>query len=186
MIVDDDSESGTLGTLLFQALRLYSVEALHAIVFDENPLVRTAVARELQIRGDISTSEFMQQSSRDVREYVREISAFTLGQLGTPERPYRDQAIRVLIDLATDDSVDVRAAAVSALGHSWANEAVDVIVKASRDSSPEVRASAATALGRLNRSDEVMATLENLCRDQDEDVRGWAELSLELQGSQSD
>ncbi|MEH6418358.1 HEAT repeat domain-containing protein [Pseudomonas sp. CGJS7] len=182
MIVDDDSESGVLGTLLFQALRLYSVEALHAIVFDENPLVRTAVARELQVRGDVSTYELMSRSSFDIREYVREISAFTLGQLGTPERPFREQSIPLLVALATDDCVDVRAAAVSSLGHSRANEAVDAIVKAGGDLSPEVRASAATALGRVSRSNEVITALQNLYHDAEQDVREWAGLSLELQG----
>lgn len=180
MIDSGDLSRSTVRLLVFQALKDYSLGALHALIDDEDCLVRSAVARELQMRGKEETFEFVASLATDARGFVREICAFTLGQLGTPNYPYRIKVIPILVSLASDESAEVRAAAISGLGHIAANEVVETLVNAASDASPMVRASAAGALGSVAATPEVMMTVRTLLHDEDLDVREWAELGLEL------
>lgn len=180
MIDSGDLSRSTVRLLIFQALKAYPLGALHALIDDEDCLVRSAVARELQMRGEKATFEFVAALVGDVRDFVREICAFTLGQLGSPSYPYRKEVIPILVRLAGDESADVRAAAISGLGHMAANDAIETLVNAANDVSALVRASAAGALGSVAATPEVMMAIRTLLRDEDIDVREWAELGLEL------
>ena len=51
MIDDLDGSSSTLRLLVWQALKSYPTEALLKLLGDDDFIVRTAVARELQVRG---------------------------------------------------------------------------------------------------------------------------------------
>ena len=117
--------------------------------------------------------------SRDSRSYVREISAFTLGQFGTPTYPFRSDALPRLSELAVDTSGEVRAAAVSALGHLHAHEYENVIFASATDSESDVRASAAFALGYMSPTPDVVQVLGALLLDPDNGVREWAEFGIE-------
>lgn len=180
MIDNADLSRSTIRLLVFQALKAYPTGALHALIDDEDCLVRSAVARELQMRGEASTFEFIVDLKSDARDFVREICAFTLGQLGTPGYPFRTESIPILIGLASDESEEVRAAAISGLGHISANEAVETLINAASDASPTVRASAAGALGSVDATPEVMRAVRALLHDEHSDVREWAEVGLEL------
>jgi HEAT repeat protein len=180
MIDDADFGQSTLKLLAYQALKAYSTDALHKLLDDPDVVVRSAVARELQIRGNESTFDVLQRLANDARDFVREISAFTLGQLGTPNFPFRVPTIPMLCKLANDESEDVRAAALAALGHLSAHEAMSTIIRGTRDASAVVRACAAGALGRTGASDESLMALRQLLDDPNDDVRDWAALSFEL------
>ena len=51
MISDADASTSTLHLLVWQALQTYTVEALLPLLDDNDSIVRTAAARELQLRG---------------------------------------------------------------------------------------------------------------------------------------
>lgn len=180
MIDDADYSESALKLLVYQALKFYPLNALHSLISDSSVIVRSAVARELQVRGDESTFVILSSLINDPCESTREICAFALGQLGTPSYPFREKTLPLLSSLARDSSIEVRSAAIAGLGHLGASECVDILVVAAADMSAIVRASAAAALGSVARTAIVSNTLNALLLDEDQLVREWAELSLDV------
>jgi HEAT repeat protein len=187
MIDDKDSSESTLRLILWKSLEQYSTPDLLDLVEDPDYIVRTAAAKQLHFRPEASVfaKAVSLMSARDF--FKREIGAFILGQLGTPDMPYRNQSIPLLVQLFTDRSADVRAAAVASIGHLGSGKIhfnddrlLDKIVALSRDKSPGVRCCCAVALMSFATSPKVIETLELLLKDKNGDVIEWAQASLEL------
>lgn len=186
MIDDKDGSSSVLRLLVWQALKIYPTPSLLTLLEDEDVIVRTAVARELQIRSEKESFSRIASLCDDPRDYMREIAAFVLGQFGTPDLPDRERSIEKLMRLLTEDEAsDVRAAAASALGHLGAAQAADALLHAAEDSSSEVRASAAVALGSVGGIPKVLEALRRLLVDPDANVRECAEFGIELASSEN-
>ncbi|WP_063571550.1 MULTISPECIES: HEAT repeat domain-containing protein [Luteibacter] len=180
-MIDDDVSSSTVRLLVFEALRSYPSDALLLMLEDEDTVVRTAVARELHVRGERKAFDHVLLRCDDLREFVREIAAFTLGQFGTPTYPFRLESIPKLVDLAVHDpSFEVRATAIASLGHLHAEESMQVLLESANDSEADVRAMAAFSLGHLGPLPEVVETLDKLLSDPNSEVREWAQFGLEL------
>lgn len=184
MIDNPDYSTSTIRLLVFQALKHWETKALFSLLFDEDCIVRSAAARELQTRGEEETFKKLKTLTDDPVSYVREISAFTLGQLGTHEFPFKEQSIPLLQKLLSDADFEVRAAAVAAFGHLGTDGKAEVIeeqlLAMADDQSEEVRECLAFALGNSSGSEKVIATLARLQKDNSEEVRSWAETGLEL------
>jgi HEAT repeat protein len=174
-LIDDlDCSSSTLRLLAWQALRSYPVHALLALLDDDDYVVRTAVARQLHVRGGTDVFNWAAERATSELPVRRELAAFILGQLGTPAYPFREASIPLLTRLAADADEEVRATATAALGHLRADEAADILIASSKDNSDVVRQSAAAALAHLSSSDAVTAALLELLNDSDALVREWA------------
>jgi hypothetical protein len=93
-MTDDSADRAghSLRTLVWQALRLYRTDLLYQFLCDKDVIVRTIAARELQTRGTRKVYEYVSRHANDKSTVMREISAFVLGQLGTPDRPFRARA----------------------------------------------------------------------------------------------
>ncbi len=184
MIDDLDGSSSTLRLLASEAIKKWSSSAILKLIFDDDYIVRTTAARELQLRGEKETFDIVVSLVSDERAFVREICAFILGQLGTPKMSYKEQSLPCLLNLIKDESVDVRAAAAAGLGHiSYAGmsaDAEDALLLAANDTEEGVRACAAYALGHASNSDKIKRALAELGSDSSEDVRSCAELGAEL------
>ena len=180
MIDNPDYSNSTVRLLVFQALRAYSTHALLPLLLDEDAIVRSAAAREVQVRGEKLALDYVLPLCSDDREFVREIAAFTLGQLGTPTYPFRSESIPKLMELVADSSAEVRGSAVAALGHLHATESKEMLLNAAEDADSDVRAMAAVALGRLGSSPDILRTLQVLLNDPSSEVREWAQLGMEL------
>lgn len=171
--IDKDGES--LRLLVAQALRAYPTYSLHPFLEDKNVLVRSAAAREIQLRGESISFDAAIGLIGDKRAYLREIAVFILGQLGTPKYPFRESSIPIISDrLALDKSAAVRAAAAAALGHLNAHESLDALAVAAADSSAQVRACTAFALNKMRRRRKARELLLILKGDENDDVRFWA------------
>jgi len=172
--IDKDGES--LRLLVAQALRAYPTPSLHPFLEDKSVVVRSAAAREVQIRGESISFEVVIRLVGDRRAYVREIAVFILGQLGTPNYPFRERSIPIISDrLVSDKSPAVRAAAAAALGHLNAHESLDALAEAVSDASAEVRACTAFALNNMKRRRKARELLSILKSDKNVDVRFWAD-----------
>jgi len=184
MIDNPDYSTSTIRLLVFQALKHWETKALFSLLSDEDYIVRSATARELQTRGEEDTFQNLKDLAEDPIAYVREIAAFTLGQLGTPEYPFREQSIPLLQEFLSDDDSEVRAAAVAAFGHLCTDsipEGVEKkLVEMVVDQSEEVRECLAFTLGSSSGSEEVVAALTRLQKDNSEGVRSWADIGFEL------
>ena len=182
MIDDADIEKSTLRLLVFQALKLYSTPALVPMLLDKDLIVRSAVARELQIRGGDDVFIAAKKLGAAERHESREIAAFLLGQIGTPSFPYRDQSIPLLKAHLSDPYHEVRSAAAAALGHLHADEALNELLLLATDSEPDVRECMAFALGLIKANEESIAVLRRLSEEQNKDVRECADFALEQHG----
>jgi HEAT repeat protein len=138
-----DREGHSLRVLIYQALEGYPTKSLLPFLRDRSAIVRTAAARHLQIRADSEVFEHAMQLVDSSTRQDREIAAFILGQLGTPDRPFKAASIAPLEKLCADAAHEVRVAALAALGHLGASAAAQSIRRARRDSHPDVRAMAA-------------------------------------------
>lgn len=181
MIDDKDASESTLRLILWKALQKYSTARLCTLLSDSDPIVRTSAAKQLHLRG----TRVVYQKASELCEHEeadsREIGAFLLGQLGIPKRPFRKHSIPILVNLlGNDPSMEVRAAAAAALGHLQAVEATAELVDRASDPSPDVRMCVAFALGALKHSRKIGTTLRKLSRDENNEVREWADLSLEI------
>jgi HEAT repeat protein len=167
---------GSIDILLWQALQLYPTEALFGFIVDKSYRVRMAAARELHIRGENVAFEWAKELLGARAVYKREIAVFLLGQLGTPDYPYREESLPLLKDAWHDPNADVRAGVIDALGHLRAIELIDLILEAARDQNADIRMAAASTLD-ANRFDDPRAeqALIKLRTDPDKDVRYWAE-----------
>lgn len=184
MIDDLDASSSTLRLLVGQALRSWSIDALLGLLTDNDYIVRTAAARELQVRGESRVYEEVVKLKNDERTYVREICAFILGQLGTPDMPYRNNSWPLLLELLSDQAPEVRAAAAAALGHlcfdSMPFEVERALILRSKDHDKDVRSCVAYALGNSSGSEDAKKVLYQLKEDEDPSVQTYAELGLDL------
>jgi HEAT repeat protein len=182
MIDDLDASSSTLRMLVSEALRKWTEDTLMGLLEEEDVIVRTAAARELQARGGVEIFKRMQTFAVDKRPYVREIAAFILGQLGTPLMPLRKESLPILLQLASDQNADVRSATAAAFGHlcyeGMPKDVEDCLIKFCLDEDKDVRACAAYALGNSSGSLKIRALLTKLL-EQDY-VGSYAELGLEI------
>lgn len=170
-----DERGSSLRVLVSQALRSYPTRILYSFLDDSSTVVRTAAARELQSRGEVESFEYAVSLLSDKRAYTREIGVFILGQLGTPNYPYKDASIDLIAErLNVDKSKMVRAAAAAALGHLEAFSKLDILIHAASDESANVRACAAYALTRMKRRPRAREVLRTLRNDENAEVRCWA------------
>ena len=113
MIANSDVQNSTIDLLVFQALKQYPTNALVPMLEDKDVIVRSAVARELQIRGGDEVFIAAQKLGASERHESREIAAFLLGQLSTPTLPYLEQSVPLLKVHLKDDYHEVRSGGVT-------------------------------------------------------------------------
>lgn len=117
MIDNTDIASSTIKLLAFEAIKRWNTDSIIRLLSDKDYIVRTMAARELQKRGDLHIfTEVIKLTESNVI-YEREISAFILGQLGTPNAPFKDETIPVLNRLSLDISEEVSVSAICGIGH---------------------------------------------------------------------
>lgn len=155
-----------------------SNEELYEVIRQGGCDEKRAASSQLTTRGGsiifLKAVEFCISSNSSIRAE----GAFILGQLGTPERPFREESTPLLIDLLEKDQDDsVRASAAAALGHLRDSLAIPHLIRSAGDRSAEVRFDTAFALGCFN-SPDVIASLITLSIDPDDDVRNWATFGI--------
>jgi len=185
--VSTDRNGESLRMLVWTGLKQFPTQALFQFLSDPNVIVRTATARELQIRGGKRVFETTRQLLASDKKNMRELGAFILGQLGTPKRPFKKQSTNLLLGiLRSESNATVRATAICSLGDLHAIRAIKIIVAFANDPSPSVRGSVAFVVGMIycERRASIPVTLwrllNNLRRDRSREVRSMAALGVDL------
>lgn len=177
-MIDQDTTFTTIKLLAAQALRGYSIEALLPMLKDSDPIVRTLVARELQVRGGEEVFCYAKELIASHRFEHREIAAFLLGQLDTPHLSFRKHSLPLLEQLLDDKYFEVKGAAVAALGHLNASQLASKIISLASSDEDYVRENVAFALSCIDLNKDDLKTLRKLKKDSNPDVSDWAEFAL--------
>lgn len=177
-MIDQETTFTTIKLLAAQALREYSIEALLPMLEDSDPIVRTLVARELQVRGGEEVFCYAKKLSASRRFEHREIAAFLLGQLGTPHLSFRKQSLPLLEQLLDDEYFEVKGAAIAALGHLKASQLASKIICLASSDDDYVRENVAFALSCIDLTKDGLKVLRKLKKDNNPDVSDWAEFAL--------
>lgn len=168
---------------LWEKFRNLPSQNLLDYLYDKDSLVRNAAAKILQVRGERSTYYKAVELCKSTDESIREIGAFILGQLGTPEFPYAKESVPILTNLLENDESElVRACSAASLGHLKDPTVLQTLSEQSDDNSPQVRVNIAGALGNF-KSTQVANPLLRLINDQDKEVQSWAMHSFRLVNS---
>jgi HEAT repeat protein len=182
-----DQKGHSLRHLVWKGLKTYPTPSLFQFLEDGDVIVRTAVARELQLRGGGAVFKRALLLLSNKKSVLREIGAFLLGQLGTPKRPYKKRSTGLLLKaLEAEMSPSVRATIIASVGLLKATTAVKRCVKYAGDRSPLVRGSVAFAIGsayfgrRKAMSPALHRVLRRLHSDKSKYVREFAQLGIEL------
>lgn len=187
MIDNVDFSVSTIKLLASQALKSWSNKAVLRLLLDEDYVVRTLAARELQIRGDKEIFDHVVTLRNSQNGFLREICAFILGQFGTPNMPLRKESVPILLELIADDMAEVRAASAATLGHICFDgmpfEVENALYLAASDKDADVRCCVASSLGSASNKKEVTALLKKMLLDSDENVREYAELGIDILNS---
>jgi HEAT repeat protein len=158
-------------------------------VADENEALERSwrAIHELHRRGGI---EVLQAARRLLSSDVpmeRALGCAVLGQLGGPDRPYGEESVPALLDLADrEPDAMVLSYTTAALGHLEDTRARDTLLRLSRHADSRVRFNVTIALtsciGRNDEGDlddvEALATLIAMTLDEDDDVRDWVTFAV--------
>ena len=185
-----DASSDQLRLAVARSFLVYSTPTLIELLSDDNVIVRTSAARELQTRGGVDVFQAGLAAARHPRFEMREIAAFLLGQLGTPKCPYAEMTYPILVSLLDDPYYEVVAASVRAfgslasLGHFANDEIFAMVRRLETADKSDVRGAVAYSLGFLD-DDDGKGVLERLACDCAIEVRDVAEFSLELRADRT-
>ena len=95
-IDSQDLSSSTTRLLIWQALKTYGIRPLIGLLNDPEIVVRTAVARELQLRGGQIVWRICNAMCHSRVVSDRILALFILGQLGTPRLPYQKKSLELI------------------------------------------------------------------------------------------
>jgi HEAT repeat protein len=112
----------------------------------------------------------------------RALGADILGQLGIPERAFREESFAAVLKLLSDSDINVLCSAILALQHIDAERAAAHVTPFSNHPNEDVRSAVAFALCGVE-GEAALRTLLSLAKDEDGDVRNWATFGL---GQQSE
>jgi HEAT repeat protein len=85
---------------------------------DQEPVVRTSVARELQMRGGAAVWRIAKDLCKSKKTQDRVIGIFLISQLGTPRLPYQQESLDLINSLLSHErSSEVIEECLYAIGH---------------------------------------------------------------------
>jgi HEAT repeat protein len=181
----EDPTDGMLRRILWSAFTTLSEDKLFECALDEDRILRTAAARQIQLRASDACFNFAMSLVNSHRFDHREISAFILGQIGISRPELVAISIPPLTKLLDDPYYEVRATAIYALSYRCDDTGADFplilerVINLASDEAPFVRLAASHFLGFVY-TESARQALEVLRDDYDTDVRKDAAYGLEL------
>lgn len=149
-----------------------SKRVLIELLKDRSVDVCISAAKELGLRGETAGMEYLTKALRNESPKLRKEAAVALGEINNP------QSTAALISSLHDPVIDVRIAAVNALGNLKAVEAMNALLYLlDHDEDVKVRGAAAYALGKIG-NPSVIECLLRAVKDPTNEVRNGVLLGL--------
>jgi HEAT repeat protein len=171
--------------LAWQRVRQLTNAELLCFVRSKNALVRDLVIREFHVRPSREVLEIGLSLVRDGKAVARASGYLILGQLGSPNRPFRDDSMPAIMrGIESEKSPSVRCAIAYAIGHLvppgvFHEQIIDSLLRYLDAKSESLRVAVAFAVAGLSLSDRLDQLVKRLLADSDQDVREWVEISLD-------
>lgn len=149
----------------------------------KDALVRDLVIREFHVRPCREVFEIAAELVHDKRSRTRETGYLILGQLGSPERPFREQSIPLIIQgLKSEKSILPQCAIAYAIGHlvpprALNEEIVDGLFRYLAGNRKSLQMAVAFAIAGLSITDRLDELVKGLLSSGSQDVREWVELT---------
>ncbi len=165
------------------------IEEIYTSLSHEDYRIRSFAAQTIQVNypteKSFNIAKIMLGSSKI---YEREIGAYILGQLGTPNMPFVKDSLPLLYQLFDDSSRQVVSVAISSVGHLWQyttpskdNSIINKIINFTKHKSPNIRISSIMTLSSVYNREDIVLVLRNImANDINTDVQEWAEVALEI------
>ena len=155
MIPDGSDKDGhSLRMLLQVGIKQFPAEVAYDFLLDKDRLVATKAASRLMGEKSLAerTFKYTVELARSKSAWHRELAAFILGQLCSPDYPYKDRSVPVLETLARDPKPAVRGAAIVGLGHLESKASKKLILAVLNDPDAGVVGCASFALWAIGRT----------------------------------
>jgi HEAT repeat protein len=160
------NESLTLSEIISLALR------------EEDDEIRWRYVQTLHIRGGQEIFETALILCKSQNPLDATLGADILGQLGTPDFPFHESSVPVLLEIFDNhEEENPLQAATMALGRTQDSRAVKKLLELKNHESAEIRFAVVHGLLTIEDEESVKALIE-LSMDEDEDVRNWATFGL--------
>ena len=180
MIPDGSDKSGHSVRMLLQfAIDRFPEKTVFDFVTDKDRIVAAMAARRLQADRKLRAERafhFTVELARHKNAWHRELAAFILGQLRTPDYPFKAESIPILESLARDPDAEVRGEAIISLGRLESGSSKQLILEALNDPDPGVVECVAFALSCVGRSEADMQRLRKAVRRFDEKTQKTIDL----------
>lgn len=171
--------------LAWQRVRQLTNTELLCFVRSKNALVRDLVIREFHVRPSREVLEISLSLTLEGRAVARSAGYLILGQLGSPNRPFREESMPAIMrGIESEKSTLVRCAIAYAIGHlvppkTFHEQIINTLLYYLDSKSKQLRVAVAFAVAGLSQSDQLDQLVKRLLADSDQDVREWVEISLE-------
>ncbi len=171
--------------LAWQRVKQLTNRELLCFICSKDALVRDLIIREFHLRPSREVFEIAVALIHDKRAQARESGYLILGQLGSPNRPFRDDSMPlIMLGLESERSVSVQCAIACAIGHleppqSFHTKIIDGFLRYLDSNRKSLQLAIAFAVARLSTSDQLDRLLEKLLSSGDPDVKEWVEIGLE-------
>jgi hypothetical protein len=143
------------------------------------------VIREFHVRPSREAFEIAEALVHDKRARAKEVGYLILGQLGSPNRPFRDDSMPLIMQgLESERSVSAKCAIAYAIGHlvpphALHEKIIDGLLRYLDGNRKSLQVAVAFAVAGLSISDQLNRLLKKLLNDGSQDVKEWVEISLE-------
>ncbi len=157
---------------------LASSEIISLALQEMDDEVRWSYVQILHVRGGQELFDAALKLCKSQNPLEATLGADILGQLGTPNFPFHEASVPVLLEIIDNhkDENPLQAAAM-ALGRTRDTRAIKKLLELTNHVSGEIRFAVVHGLLTLEDEESVKAMIE-LSMDEDEDVRNWATFGL--------
>lgn len=157
---------------------LASSEIISLALREMDDDIRWSYVQTLHVRGGQELFEVALKLCKSQNPLDATLGADILGQLGTPDFPFHEASVPVLLEIFNDhEEENPLQAAAMALGRTGDSRAVKKLLELKNHESAEIRLAVVHGLLTLEDEESVKALIE-LSTDEDEDVRNWATFGL--------
>lgn len=157
---------------------LSSAELISLALRETDDEIRWSYVQTLHVRGGQELFEAAVKLCQSANPVDATLGADILGQLGTPDFPFHETSVPVLLKVFdVHKEENTLQAAAMALGRTGNSRAVKKLIELKNHESAEIRFAVVHGLLTLKDKESVEALIE-LSADEDEDVRNWATFGL--------